>query len=268
MSNRLQPTDSGSLGNGLVMLIDATRCIDCKGCLISCKVANSVPTGQWRNWIKTDVRPVQGKGPGGTRQVVFQPGSCMHCQNAPCLEACPTAATWRDEDGVVQVDRARCIGCGQCVAACPYDARFIHADLHVADKCDFCTERRAQGLQPACVDTCPTHARIFGSRQEVVDAWQKRLASEKAAPMEGVESIEPVNMETRPVLAYVNGAGPRDWPQEAEQPATMSLMTGVAGKGVYGLGLMSIGAVLLMGINALRERGREKDDHSHGGKHD
>jgi len=269
MSKTLQPAASTSLGNGYAMLIDATRCIDCKGCLTSCKVAHQVPPGQSRNWIKVKDSPRQGRGPGGTRQTVFQPGGCMHCRTAPCLDACPTGATYRDDEGVVQVDRARCIGCGLCVKACPYDARFIHATLHVADKCDFCTSRRAQGLQPACVDTCPTHARIFGPVEEVLNAWQQRLAAEGAKPLEGLEMVRPVNLETQPVLAYVNGTSQADWPRKAEQPAAMNVLAG-AGKAVYGLGLLSLGAVCIMGINALRERGQEKreTEDQQGERHD
>jgi tetrathionate reductase subunit B len=87
---------------------------------------------------------------------------CNHCDNPPCLEACPSGATSRGPDGIVQIDKGVCIGCGFCVDACPYDARHIDSSTKKADKCDFCTARLARGEQPACVATCTAHAKYFG----------------------------------------------------------------------------------------------------------
>ena len=71
-------------------------------------------------------------------------------------------ATFKTEDGVVLVDRDYCIGCRYCLQACPYGARYFNEELNVADKCTWCYHRITKGLQPACVEVCPTHARIFG----------------------------------------------------------------------------------------------------------
>jgi len=82
---------------------------------------------------------------------------------------CPVGATFRTEDGAVLVDEDYCIGCGYCIQACPYGARWIHPEKHVAAKCTFCYHRITKGLLPACVEVCPTEARIFGDMKGQAD---------------------------------------------------------------------------------------------------
>lgn len=253
----------------LGMIIDSSRCIDCKACLVSCKVANNVPENQWRNWIKEshtasnntvgvmDALDSLDGGKGST--TTYQPGGCMQCANAPCLEACPTGATYKNEaDGVVLVDKGLCIGCGNCIPACPYGARFRHAVDNVVDKCDFCEERRAQGLLPACVDTCITKARIFGPIDEAIQEYQHRLDTEGAPPINRLIYIEPQQTTTNPSLQYINDTAPQDWPVEAEVPLSMRLMSGTPGKGLYGLAGLSLLGVLGMCFTQFREGRMEK----------
>jgi len=148
----------------LAMVIDSSVCIDCKGCMAACKVENSVPSGYWRNWIKQEEADFESSQKEGyVAAMHFQPGNCMHCDNPTCVQACPTGATYKDtSDGVVKVNEQLCIGCGSCIPACPYDARYRHPEKKTVDKCDFCEQRRARGDLPACVTTCPTKARVFG----------------------------------------------------------------------------------------------------------
>ncbi len=110
---------------------------------------------------------------------------CFHCENAPCIKACPTKATWREPDGIVVIDYDWCIGCRYCLAACPYwGRRFNWGDPEVPneeinlkqhylgnrmrmkgvmEKCTFCIQRTRQGKLPACADACPTGSRVFGN---------------------------------------------------------------------------------------------------------
>jgi molybdopterin-containing oxidoreductase family iron-sulfur binding subunit len=116
---------------------------------------------------------------------LYFPIQCMQCDDAPCVKACPTAATWMEPDGIVVVDYDWCIGCRYCMTACPYWARHfnwtepeipaeeVNTDTHylgnrprpkgVVEKCHFCIQRTRRGRQPACMDACPTGARVFGN---------------------------------------------------------------------------------------------------------
>ena len=115
----------------------------------------------------------------------YMPVQCHQCRNAPCVKACPVEATWQENDGVVVVDYNWCIGCRYCMAACPYDARRFNykkptlepGDVNpnqnylsnrvrpkgVVEKCTFCLQRTRAGRLPACLEVCPTGARIFGN---------------------------------------------------------------------------------------------------------
>lgn len=93
--------------------------------------------------------------------------SCQHCEDAPCVSVCPTGASFRDENGIVQVDKSRCIGCDYCVAACPFHVRYLNPQTSIADKCNFCADTRLDaGQAPACVSVCPTDALKFGRRDD------------------------------------------------------------------------------------------------------
>ena len=96
----------------------------------------------------------------------FVPKICNHCEKSVCSQVCPVGASYSTNDGVVLVDKERCIGCGYCVQACPYGTRFINPRTHTADKCTLCYHRITKGLLPACVASCPTGARIFGDLKD------------------------------------------------------------------------------------------------------
>src|SRR5712691_12071957 len=102
----------------------------------------------------------EGKYPKATRH--FIPVLCNQCEEAPCLKACPTGAIIRIENGEIVINKGDCNVNRFCMAACPYGAIYIDPEEHVAQKCTFCEHRTAQGMQPACVDACPTRCRIFG----------------------------------------------------------------------------------------------------------
>ncbi len=238
----------------LAMVIDSSRCIDCKACMVSCSTANSVPAGQHRNWVKVKLPDYTAARPGGH----FQPGACMHCQNPTCVEACPSGATYRRQDtGEVVIDEKLCIGCGNCMPSCPYGARYIHEKRRVADKCDYCASRRAQGLDPACVGTCPTRARVFGDLDDPGSEAARRLAKNYSV------SLEYPGVETRPAMYYVKETAPMNWPRNPEVPVSMRFLTDWAGPAVNGLvGLAGIGllAALTRGIIMPDKNEKASDD--------
>jgi molybdopterin-containing oxidoreductase family iron-sulfur binding subunit len=164
------------------MVFDLKRCIGCNACVIACKQENSLPDGVF---FTRTLSQEYGVYPGVNR--VYIPTLCNHCEDAPCEKVCPSGATYTRDDGIVMVDPEKCIGCGSCAVACPYDQRTeLKADSFksglfgtgeltpfekqgytrftpgMVTKCDFCSGRVDAGLDPACVVTCPTDARIFG----------------------------------------------------------------------------------------------------------
>jgi Fe-S-cluster-containing dehydrogenase component len=139
------------------MVIDDAACLDCEACMVACKAENAVPAGRSRNWVRL---AEHGRYPDVSVQM--EPGQCMQCENAPCVRVCPTGASYVDRDGLVLVNAADCIGCKYCIQACPYGARYFDEASGTVDKCTFCRHRLDEGLEPACVATCPTRARVFG----------------------------------------------------------------------------------------------------------
>lgn len=176
------------------MVIDLRKCVGCQTCTIICKQTNNLPPGVfWRRVQDSET----GSYPNVER--TFLPMGCMHCSEPPCLDVCPTTATYRRPDGIVGINYDICIGCGYCVVACPYLARtlimentpyfpdgFTPPEKHLADpgrigvatKCNFCLPRvdagLAQGLKPgvdfeatpACVGACIANALHFGDLED------------------------------------------------------------------------------------------------------
>ncbi len=140
------------------MVIDQRRCVACMACVVACKGENEVPPGCFRTRVK---EMVEGEFP--RLRMELRSELCNHCERPPCVYNCPTGASYRrDEDGLVLLKKYRCIGCKACLAACPYDARYINPDKGFADKCTFCEHRIKEGKEPACVATCIGKSRIFG----------------------------------------------------------------------------------------------------------
>lgn len=184
-ANLLASDDNGYNpdNHNYAMAVDIHKCIGCGRCADACKNENKVPRepGFFRTWVERYIIPT-GEGSdaivdspnGGINgfpevdedidilRAFFVPKLCNHCEQAPCVQVCPVGATFISRDGVVLVDETYCVGCRYCIQACPYGARYLHPQKHVADKCTFCYHRLRKDLLPACVEVCPTQARVFG----------------------------------------------------------------------------------------------------------
>ncbi len=200
------------------MVIDLRRCIGCKACAVVCSMGNQVPANSLRKVIDCGVLSSDDS------RRIFVPTSCMHCQNPPCLEVCPTGATYRRPDGIVDIDEEKCLGCGYCQVACPYRARFIlHSGLQaeicavgstggssahprqfgVSMKCNFCLPRIENGLArdlqpgvdtdatPFCVITCSGGALHFGDRNDPKSNVSQLLRDNKTIRLQEEAGTKP-----------------------------------------------------------------------------
>jgi tetrathionate reductase subunit B len=146
----------------LVMLADTERCVNCKACEVACRAEWNTPLGVSRNWV----REVMSIANDGAPRLSLIPGRCQHCDDAPCVDDCPSGASFKREDGIVLVDDSLCSGCALCQEVCPYDARFLDPVTDTMSKCTFCQPRIDTGEQPACVTTCFNKALIFGDAND------------------------------------------------------------------------------------------------------
>jgi len=154
------------------LLIDFDLCIGCKACEVACKQENNIPVGpKWMSVIQVGPKEV-----GGKLIMSFIPMRCMHCEKPPCLDACPTGAIMKRNDGIVLINPALCIGCKRCIEVCPFGIPQINPETGIAEMCKLCMDRLEEGLDPACVLACPTKAITFGNINSLTELKQEKSA--------------------------------------------------------------------------------------------
>ena len=169
-------------------LIDISKCIGCKACQVACMQWNDlrdeigVAHGVYDNpmdltdqsWTVMRFAEVEAKD--GRLEWLIRKDGCMHCEDPGCLKACPApGAIIKYANGIVDFVSENCIGCGYCIAGCPFNVPRISKKDNKAYKCSLCSDRVAVGQAPACVKTCPTGALMFGSKDEMVARGAKRV---------------------------------------------------------------------------------------------
>jgi formate dehydrogenase iron-sulfur subunit len=192
-------------------LTDSTLCIGCKACEVACKEWNQVPqdgftwTGlsydntralghsTWRHvkFVENQVTPGFGGNTGQTAAWAFSSDVCKHCEEAGCLEVCPTGAIVRTEFGGVFIQPDVCNGCGYCVVGCPFGVVERNPKDGRAFKCTFCYDRQLAGLQPACATACPTESIKFGELKELRLEAQMRVEELKSRGLDDVQFYDP-----------------------------------------------------------------------------
>jgi Fe-S-cluster-containing dehydrogenase component len=192
------------------MGIQVDRCIGCGKCVEACKIENDVPREPFyfRTWVEryvidSDQEAAVDSPEGGIQSFppleeeqdilrsFFVPKLCNHCDNPPCVQVCPVGATFKTEDGVILVDDEYCVGCRYCIQACPYGARYLHPETKTADKCTFCYHRITKGLLPACVEVCPTQARVFGELNTRTSPLRRMMRMTKLQVLKPALNTEP-----------------------------------------------------------------------------
>ncbi|MBI4338444.1 MAG: 4Fe-4S dicluster domain-containing protein [Chloroflexi bacterium] len=221
------------------MVIDLDKCTACQACSVACKTENNVPFGTQEQWAQERAPAWQRvlgvvESVNGKMQAHFYPRPCMHCENPPCVLVCPVQATYKDEEGIVQQDYQRCIGCRYCMAACPYGVRVFnwkrpsveetHANylnpapltrprpVGVVEKCTFCVQRiqrakakavaeerslRDGDIVTACQQTCPASAIYFGDLED-----SNSQVSQLARSRRAFRLLE--ELGTRPQVYYLS----------------------------------------------------------------
>ncbi len=159
-------------------LVDLRRCIGCQTCSIACKQEWNVPVGRYRSWVK---QAAKGEFPHTRKS--FLPILCNNCEKPICVTVCPVLASYQKPNGIVEVDPHKCIGCRYCMASCPYGVRYLHPDLRIVQKCNWCSHRAENGLQPACVEACPASARIFGDLNDPSSEISRMIAQNAVQPI-------------------------------------------------------------------------------------
>ncbi len=189
------PRRPGIEGKRYGMLVDLRKCIGCQACTVSCSVENLPPLGQFRTSV---LQYEVTETPDAPSALINLPRLCNHCDEPPCVPVCPVQATFQRTDGIVLVDNERCVGCGYCVQACPYDARFINHETQTADKCTFCEHRLEVGLLPACVESCVGGARVIGDLNDPSSEISRRMEAHK----DEIRVLKP-DMNTDPHVYYI-----------------------------------------------------------------
>ncbi|HEY3176275.1 MAG TPA: 4Fe-4S dicluster domain-containing protein [Candidatus Polarisedimenticolia bacterium] len=174
-------------------VIDNRKCIGCHACTVACKAEHDVPLGVNRTWVK-----YIEKGTFPDTRRFFSVMRCNHCENAPCVTICPVTALYTREDGIVDFDPNRCIGCKACIQGCPYDALYIDPNSNTAAKCNYCAHRVEVSLEPPCAVVCPEHAIIAGDMDDPTTEIAHIIKMEEL-------TVRKPEKGTRPKVFYVNG---------------------------------------------------------------
>jgi formate dehydrogenase iron-sulfur subunit len=204
-------------------LTDSTLCIGCKACEVACKEWNGIAQGgvEWSGYSYDNTGAVGHStwrhvkfveryaepGAGGNNQEhdaswSFSSDVCKHCENAGCLEACPTGAIVRTEFGSVYVQSDICNGCSYCVVSCPFGVVQRNPEDGRAFKCTFCYDRQKAGLKPACAKACPTESIKFGELEELRAEAQARLRELKARGIEDAQIYDPTETSVGGIHAF------------------------------------------------------------------
>lgn len=204
------------------MIIDLSTCVGCNACTVACKAENGTPSDIW---FAPVFEAEVGKFPNS--KVVFLPTLCNHCEDPPCMKACPSHAIYKRNDGIVLVDENKCCGAQACVSACPYGAIYFpdpkateipgvitpfeafwrerRKKQNVAMKCTFCAHKIGPDgkytSSPACVETCPVSCRIFGDLDDPKSKPSSYL-EKKSVSKDQLMTLRP-SAQTGPNVQYI-----------------------------------------------------------------
>lgn len=180
-------------------VINTKRCIGCRTCTVACKMENDVPLGIARIKVLNPQNSTVFDKPKGTyphMNMSWVTVPCQHCEDAPCVKVCPTGASQKRNDGIVYIDKNKCIGCRYCVWSCPYEARHFDEENKVVDKCTMCMHRIDEDKLPMCAEVCTGRAITFGDLNDPNSEVYKLVHSNN------VRTLKP-EQGTKPSVYYI-----------------------------------------------------------------
>lgn len=243
-------------------LLDVGRCLGCQACVAACKTGNELPSGmQYISFerMTTGTFPNLACWPKNHR--------CYHCADAACVSVCPTGALYK-EDGMTRTDCTKCIGCGYCAEACPYDVPKIIDDT--STKCDGCALATRAGGSPWCVKTCPTYALQYGDRDEIMQEAKIRLAAMKPkypnARIYGETEAGGLGV----IMVLPDEPSAIGLPENPSSPATLQVWQKIVQPASVGLTSLSVAVAAVAAVisrrnhmTELREMDRQKELEAH-----
>jgi formate dehydrogenase iron-sulfur subunit len=260
-------------------LIDISKCIGCKACQVACMQWNDL-----RDEIGTNVGVLDNPAdltphswtvmrfseishPDGNMEWLIRKDGCMHCEDPGCLKACPApGAIVKYANGIVDFISENCIGCGYCIAGCPFNIPRISKEDNKAYKCSLCSDRVKVGLEPACVKTCPTGAIMFGSKTDMIRRGEKRTNDLKERGFQNAGLYNPQGVGGTHVMYVLQHADRPELyhglPADPRISPWVSLWKGITKPLMsLGLGIAVLGAF----FHYITRGPKEVDDSSHKG---
>jgi len=238
-------------------LIDVTKCIGCKACQSACQEWNDVREevgineGSYQNphdltadsWTLMRFAETEENG---TLEWLIRKDGCMHCADPGCLKACPSpGAIIQYSNGIVDFHEENCIGCGYCIAGCPFNIpRLSNKDSKVY-KCTLCSDRVSVGLEPACIKACPTQALVFGSKEDMIEHANERIVDLKERGFENAGLYDPAGVGGTHVMYVLHHADKPQIYNDLPKDPTISLTVGLW-KGIFKP--LAVGAMLFTAL--------------------
>lgn len=225
-------------------LIDVTKCIGCKACQSACMEWNDlreevgINEGSYTNphdltansWTLMRFAETEENG---TLEWLIRKDGCMHCADPGCLKACPSpGAIIQYANGIVDFHEENCIGCGYCIAGCPFDIPRLSKRDSKVYKCTLCSDRVAVGLEPACIKACPTQALVFGSKKDMIEYANERIADLKERGFENAGLYDPPGVGGTHVMYVLHHADKPELYNDLPKDPVISPMVGLW-KGIF-----------------------------------
>ncbi|NPV89938.1 MAG: 4Fe-4S dicluster domain-containing protein [Firmicutes bacterium] len=268
-----------------MVFVDTSLCTGCKACSVACKAWNELPAEKTQlvtsyqaqkdftpnTWTYVKFNEVTANdGKMNWHMVKLQ---CFHCAEPACLKACSSNAISKTESGYTLIDKEKCIGCGYCVANCPWNIPRTNAETNKTSKCTGCIDRVENGLLPACVHTCQPGALQFGERDKMVETAKARLAEVKTAFPNAMLYGDALMGGTTYLYLLTDNAQTYGLPPNPSMPFSLTLWKDIVHP-LGGIAVAASAAAIAAGVVAnfargnYRNRGKNTHDDSHqeGGK--